>query len=142
MEFEDVNERIEWEARRVAAAFGAITMSSITDSSFECECVQSEIEFSVKPDGLSAIFLGVEPDGDIGVYRDSSSSLVRWEAYNFHIMEGRPKIEMARGLYRLDFEDEDIFSQLPALSAHEKLELRLFLPREFWPQKWRDEEVK
>ncbi|RYX82865.1 hypothetical protein EON83_17295 [bacterium] len=46
---------------------------------------------------------------------------------------------MARGLYCLGFEDEAILSQLPPLSAHEKLELRLGMPREFWPQKWLDE---
>jgi hypothetical protein len=38
----------------------------------------------------------------------------------------------------LNFEDESVLSQLPPLTAHEKLELRLSLPREFWPQKWAD----
>lgn len=51
---------------------------------------------------------------------------------------------MARGLYRLEFEAkekvEDVLSQLPELTAHEKLELRPSFPREFWPQKWLDEE--
>jgi hypothetical protein len=48
---------------------------------------------------------------------------------------------IARGLYRLGIEDEDILSQLNhPFTAHEKLELRLSMPREFWPQKWLDEE--
>jgi hypothetical protein len=47
---------------------------------------------------------------------------------------------MARGLYRLGFEDEAISSQLPPLTNHEKLELRVSMPREFWPRTWLDEE--
>ncbi len=40
---------------------------------------------------------------------------------------------MARGLYRLGIDDEDIVTQFNySLSAHEKLELRLSLSREFW----------
>ena len=46
---------------------------------------------------------------------------------------------MARGLYCLGFEDEAILSQLPPLTNHEKLELRLSMPREFWPKTWQDE---
>ncbi|RYX82720.1 hypothetical protein EON83_18045 [bacterium] len=48
---------------------------------------------------------------------------------------------IARAFYRLGFEDEIIFSTLPELSTHEKLELRLSMPREFWPQKWLEGEV-
>ena len=47
---------------------------------------------------------------------------------------------MKRGLYCLGFEDEEVFTQLNcSLTAHERLELRLSLPHEFWPQKWLDE---
>lgn len=41
---------------------------------------------------------------------------------------------MACACYRLGLEGENIQSQLPTLSAHEKLELRLSLPREFSPK--------
>ncbi|BCM88420.1 hypothetical protein IAD21_00251 [Abditibacteriota bacterium] len=47
----------------------------------------------------------------------------------------------ARVLYRLGFEEESVLSQLPTLSMHEKLELRLSMPREFWPKQWLDEEA-
>ncbi len=47
---------------------------------------------------------------------------------------------MARGLYRLGFDEPAILAQLPQLSAHEKLELRLSMPREFWPQRWLEAE--
>jgi len=49
---------------------------------------------------------------------------------------------MSHGLYKLGFEDESVLSQLPSLSAHERLELRLSLPREFWPVTWLEEVVK
>jgi hypothetical protein len=46
------------------------------------------------------------------------------------------------GLYRLGLDDEnDPRATHCSLSAHEKLELRLSMPREFWPQKWIDEEA-
>lgn len=45
--------------------------------------------------------------------------------------------KMARGLYRLGFDDEDALAQLNhPLSAHEQLELRDSMPRKYWPQKW------
>ena len=48
---------------------------------------------------------------------------------------------LLRGLYRLGFEDEDALGELNAsFSAHEKMELRLNFPREFWPKRWLDEE--
>jgi hypothetical protein len=57
--------------------------------------------------------------------------------------EGKIPLElMAKSLYRLGFENENVSSQLPELSAHQKLELRLSLPREFWPPKWLEEEHK
>lgn len=49
---------------------------------------------------------------------------------------------LARGLYRLGFEDEDVLAKLNhPLSSHEKMELRLSLPREFWPKMWLAEEA-
>ena len=47
---------------------------------------------------------------------------------------------MARGLYRLGL-GEDVLSQLPALSADEKMEIRLSFPREFWPRRWLNKEL-
>lgn len=49
---------------------------------------------------------------------------------------------MSRGLYCLGFENPAIMSQLSPLSAHEKLELRLSMPREFWPPQWWAEEMR
>ena len=48
---------------------------------------------------------------------------------------------MARGIHRLGIEEEYVWGQLNVIfTAHEKMELRLSMPREFWPQKWMDEE--
>lgn len=65
-----------------------------------------------------------------------------WRFENYAMGEVDPVYSqmMARGLYRLGFEDQSVWSQLPFLCAHEKLELRLSLPREFWPKPWLDEE--
>ncbi|BCM88449.1 hypothetical protein IAD21_00280 [Abditibacteriota bacterium] len=53
------------------------------------------------------------------------------------------KEDMARTLYRLgiDIENEEWLVPLNVhLSTHEKLDLRLSMPREFWPKKWLEEE--
>jgi hypothetical protein len=49
--------------------------------------------------------------------------------------------EMARVLFKLGHDTSFIEEHFDTLSAHEKLELRLSMPREFWPQKWLDEEA-
>lgn len=59
-----------------------------------------------------------------------------WEFINWDKPVHPLHERMSRALYCLGFDNETISSQLPHLSAHEKLELRLGLPREFWPQKW------
>ena len=48
--------------------------------------------------------------------------------------------QMARGLYRLGIEDEEVLGRLNCpLTFHEQLELRHSMLREFWPAKWLDE---
>ena len=142
MEIEDVSEAIKREARRVAAAFGlekwdeqgancGDLFASVRKEDFEVRCCidnraclfDLHIENAENP---TTIYCDVEiqpkfycvPCIDIPSYNEL----------------------MARGLYCLGFEDEGVLSQLPQLSAHEKIELRLSFPREFWPKRWLDEE--
>jgi hypothetical protein len=61
----------------------------------------------------------------------------RWRLYGG--LSGKYNELAARGLCRLGFDDEDILRQLPGITAHEQLELRRSMPREFWLQKWFDE---
>ncbi|RYZ80870.1 MAG: hypothetical protein EOP04_25050 [Proteobacteria bacterium] len=69
------------------------------------------------------------------------SSICRTKRELTHVQPQHYEI-MARALYRLGVEDEAELTKLEwPLSAHEKSELRLSLPREFWPQKWLDEEA-
>ncbi|RYF51008.1 MAG: hypothetical protein EOO38_04295 [Cytophagaceae bacterium] len=49
--------------------------------------------------------------------------------------------EMARVLFKLGHDLSFIEEHFDTLSAHEQMELRLSMPREFWPQKWLDEEA-
>jgi hypothetical protein len=141
LESEDLNERIEWEARRVAAAF--------------------EIQAMIPAwNGVKHHFLGKTPDG-VSVTWEIKPPSTHWTRIRVHGGEEWSLIEssergwyfapntglyfdevLAYGLFRLGFEDEKIWSELPplSLSAHEKLELRLSLPREFWPKTWLDEE--
>lgn len=63
----------------------------------------------------------------------------RWH-YSVSPKSSHGEKRIARALYRLGVEDQSVLSQFPQLSAHEKLELRFSLPREFWPKTWLDEE--
>ena len=148
MEFEDVKEKADAEAQRLAVAFGLETFDLDDEDhnrrgywtdywgEWQGQLIMWTIEL------VSASFTHISTDEDS---RTSSLSeewprgeKKQWDVYPLR----HPHLDalMARGLYRLGFEDEGVLSQLPPLSAHEKLEVRLSMPREFWPQKWRDEE--
>lgn len=139
MEFEDVRKKIEWEAPRVAAAFGIKEWNIELQSDHFILTGIGEglisMTYHWPPDGL--LREGLLPRLWIG---DQDAAQTCWTTGR-RVGLGRPAYNelAARGLYRLGFEDEPILSQLPQLSAHEKVELRLSMPREFWPQKWLDE---
>ena len=151
MEFEDVSKKVEKEARRVAAAFKVSTFQ--------------KHQMNENESNFIAHFSGSAGGGDrrlywqigknervtllwLGTGRSVVATVVEWESSLrgpkdamgvWAVLLNSPHDEqMAQGLYRLGFES----SELPPLSltAHEKLELRLSMPREFWPQKWLDEE--
>jgi hypothetical protein len=153
MEFEDVSEKMEWKARRVAAAFQVnnptigpwheftpkiIRVLDARDRGYEmmvwfyedhtyfCFDEGKELSIIVKEGVVTTIF---------------DERTVKEE------QEGVPIVPLApigRGFYKLGYDysllEERFRVQL--LSAHEKLELRLSMPREFWPQKWLEEEAK
>lgn len=138
MEFEDVEKEVEWEARRVAAAFQVEQWWLIPDSDTHYQGQTGAIwttwgidmnMFKVKyidiwnADDCDTLVL-LKPDGS-------------WEIDRLESTTGSL---MSRGLYRLGVSDETLYSQLPPLNTHEQLELRLSMPREFWPQMWIEEE--
>jgi hypothetical protein len=93
--------------------------------------------------GLEAFSLQIGEEEE-----DLSATLLEireYEGYTSLRLECPHRSEiLAHGLYRLglqccgfDLSYNCIINNLPSLGAHEKLELRLSLPREFWPQKWR-----
>ncbi len=141
MESEDVSAEVEWEARRVAAAFGVEEWEST--AAFDDA---SWVEF----DGCSAstaIWCAILDDGtieQISVGERPHSCLVEMEEGRLEGITSEVEYRelMARGLFRMGVDDPYILRTLNCpLSAHEKLELRVSLPREFWPKKWLDEDT-
>ena len=137
MGIEDVDER---EARRVAAAFGVREWNTDGDSFSIRGVGEAGLVVVCGIDSDTAKFVGVQingPDRKIShLYDDSrflQPSATTQPLWNCSFSP-TTAYSMARGLYRLGFEDESILSQLPSLSAHEQMELRLSMPREFWPK--------
>lgn len=140
MEFEDVeekDERAKWECRRVAAV---LDVDGLPESTFEKEAWnQRWFDFELWKKGvcvswsfdrwhmqLKRLSLGKMRDKD-DCCEVRYGGIMGW-SYRAH---SDYDDLMARGLYRLGFkEDGRGLSQLPTLSAHEKLELRLSMPRE------------
>lgn len=126
---------VEWEAARVAAAFGVGEWDGDTShdkrSIFWGDGNEFQLSFAILKDGSNWYSVSVNE-------LDLSYTNVFYNSPFWNLRkDGDPHLEfMARGLYRLGFTDESILQQLPTLSAHEKLELRLSMPREFWPEGW------
>ncbi|RYX83330.1 hypothetical protein EON83_15010 [bacterium] len=145
MESKDLRERTEWEVRRVVTAFQA--KNYVFSPHYYLE---SAVQFEVPLESEVTLYMKLSPDPVVTVV---SVQLVcggellfmnrtekgRWDK-GCSRLNSIHQSRMARGFYCLGIEDEGTCEQLPPLSAHEKLELRLSLPREFWPQKWLDEE--
>lgn len=170
IEFEDVSAEVEWEARRVAAAINADefrlvhyrerTFPNISHSStgalYHGLWGSTQIRWTLDVQSLSLQSLrvgdpGVAPVDACQVYRipvEATGAGTVWSPWatmpqSLYTPRVLFKEHVARTLYRLgiDMEDEDLLAPLNvSLSAHEKAELRLSLPREFWPQTWLQEE--
>ncbi|BCM91852.1 hypothetical protein IAD21_03729 [Abditibacteriota bacterium] len=146
MEFEDVSEEVLRQCQRVAAAFGVTKWTWYPHPPF---VISDNLDFSGYNGPYMVrwlIWSRTGTESELCIVSIGDTELLRihleFDAV-FEIREeplpGESEL-MARGLYCLGFEDETILSQLSPLSAHEKMELRLSFPREFWPQKWLDEE--
>ena len=124
---------VKWEAMRVAAAFGVGEYSLVVDRPESVEYLGYDaqgllIEFSFWPQLQKERLISVE-----NAFWDEADD-------SAHPSESNPAYNeaLARGLYRLSV-SEHALSQLPTLSAHEQMEARLSLPREFWPPQWEKE---
>lgn len=143
MEFEGLSPEVEWEARRIAAAFG-FELWGQTESEFEDDPDSfygvtkdgAQFEWIVgleRPGGLEHLWVGREL---IFFWQGSQSQDWKIESPHCH------NELIVRGLYCLGFDETDLQRRSQGqLTAHEQLELRLSMPREFWPQKWLDQEV-
>ena len=142
MAVEGLGERVEWEARRVAAAFGVQEWDEAVEGFGDLLVSSCRGDFEVRCciDRQGRLFdLHIENVlAPTTLYCD-----VEFQPQLYCVpCFGNPSYNelMVRGLYLLGFEDPALISELPELSAHEKLELRLSLPHEFWPKKWLEEE--
>jgi hypothetical protein len=130
---------IELEIKRVAVAFEVsrfrinrwcINMFQFNGYSGEDYIVWS---FLKETEQLVYIRFGKESERCV-VHRFSQSIVLdHWRCVpHFRFNE-----KMARGLYRLGFDDEGVLAKLNhPLTAHEQLELRNSMSPEFWPQRW------
>ncbi len=147
MEFDFLIDQLEWEVWRIASAFEmdeAPVLVHLTEANQTFKGsgngFRLVLDFSlIAPyKGLWHLELSEGPKRYIELTRESGITPPIWTLnYEFPY---RARALMVRALYRLGFEDESILNQLPALSAHEKMELRLSMPHEFWPQKWIEKE--
>ncbi len=148
MELEGLRAKVEWEVRRVAAAFQA--QSYVLSPQ---DYLESALQFEVPLESAVILYMTLSTDPVVTVVAIGLLELVaggdlmfmarsaqgRWGKSSSH-PNSALQSRMARGLYCLGIKDDETRNQLPHLSAHEKMELRLSLPREFWPQRWLDEE--
>lgn len=137
------NPEIEQEVRRMAAAFGVTEWRDgllgyweywrrgLTE---EGAWLQIEMEDNVAK--VCHLVLG-EYDEGTGGFKDSCHV---WTTEAIPATNSLYNEQMVRGLYRLGIENEEIIHRLNySLTAHEQLELRHSMPREFWPQRWLEE---
>ncbi len=150
MEFEVLSEEVEWEARRLAAAFGFEHPVRLDPAQFfyQVHAMNTEMTWLYQGEDyyLHKLWLCQITFSQDGALEYEQHRMIRsYNGRTWHLNDCQEDTQdtdghLARGLYCLGFEDESILSQLPKLTAHEKLGLRLSMPREFWPKKWSDEE--
>lgn len=130
---------IQWEAHRVATAFGVEKWGEDvwfmhTDASlFSGTKGELEVVWRINPEGYACHFRV----GNGGIH----DCTVTWRemAWSSKTYGSHPEYNalMARGLYCLGIDAPSVVAKLNSpLSAHEQIELRLSMPREFWPPSW------
>ena len=137
------NPEIEWEVRRVATAFGVTEWHDgllgyweYWRRGFTEEGAWLQIEMEDNVAKVCRLVLG-EYDEDTGSFRESCQV---WTNEAFPSTNLLYNEQMVHGLYRLGIENEEVLRQLNCpLTAHEQLELRHSMPRDFWPIKWLDD---
>ncbi|RYX80951.1 hypothetical protein EON83_26445 [bacterium] len=164
MESEVLSEDIEWEARRHAAAFGLsgwdiIGCDSDEDAKalsfraqaeglwFECwygldEFCKDAWHWEINDYGYGG---GIYTEDDIVATFGTHNGELECEVDLLPSSKKKADAMVSRLLkaaYMMGYPIEVFNIELGlTLSYHEQLELRLSMPREFWPQKWLDEEA-
>ena len=146
---------VEWQARRVAAAFG------VKEWRVEGRTVVQDDENGRRLwEKRVWDFDSVVPDDRVSWCLDATSGELCWieigvpnaiccSIWRAYMSQTRDKWKwgfspepryhelMARGLYCLGFDDPSVLAKLGyPLTGHEQIELRLSIPPQFWPQKW------
>lgn len=129
-------EQLDWEVRRVAAAFGVRDWETqdwghlwmIKGAARTGDCVNYGVN------ALTGRWMGVRVGNNTG-----QECEVYEKVAALWMCRPHPQFnpQMARGLYCLGFEDQSVWAELNhPLTAHEQLELRLSMPSHFWPAQW------
>ena len=130
------SERIDYEVRRVAAAFGMLhweindwgglwMISGIGERGAQVRCgiIASDAR-------CMGIRVGNDSGDECEIYEKAPTLWVCRLNPMFNEV-------MARGLYRLGFDNKFVLDELNyPLSQHERAELRLTMPQKFWPTEW------
>lgn len=134
---------VEWEAMRVAQAFGVGEWIEGTQYLVKERCFSGTTppHWVWRINSVPNAFTYIDIETFEGDFQFLQLKQMRGV---WHFIKTERGIEifgelMARGLFCLGFDDADILAQLPQLTEHEKLELRLSLPKEFWPPQWEQE---
>lgn len=165
MELEDVSAEVKWEMQRIGAAFGLTSFEPlglvIEDEAEDDEGWQLEYQgysgditvlwdVDVTRLALTRISLtygndleGPEAEALIILGQAPKNWYVPWSSTSSPSSPIRALLarHLVRSLYRCGFDEDQMPTDfIYSLSHHERLGLRLSLPREFWLQKWLDEE--
>lgn len=123
------------ESSRIATAFGVQSYTTLWEHRHlycEAKVNQFDVSWTVEPQPLRFSCIMLE--------HGFKNCEIYWN-HGYRVYWSKPEFVpfLVSGLFRLGFKDWGIFDyHLNCLTAHEKVELMLSVPREYWPQKWRE----
>lgn len=132
---------MNFEVRRVAAALGCANWFEVNGSQFERR-FEGVTASGRKVNWWVSYYPAVEGIGFCekrhAIHREAFGQIGPWHVGKK--LDSEEATFLARTLYCLGVEEQGVWDELKnPLTAHDKIELRLTLPQEFWPSLWREE---
>ncbi|RYX83805.1 hypothetical protein EON83_12705 [bacterium] len=137
MEIESLEGKMERQTRLIASAFGV--------EKWEQEDADIAQNYWGNNARLVPIRWSIDKDcallNRVGVGQESDEAWLAIDNTNHYadFRIGSPEYNrtLVHGLYCFAFDSDELWREFGvSLSMHEKIELRLSMPREFWPQMW------